>query len=723
MSPGRWAPIAAVVVGGIVFLSVLTGPSGLEPEGNPTETPSIPAQTTTTVPAPGSRRDLWVPPSGTWVGGFAFTSNRPEVLFGPSMVAGLLNISPSTVIVDSLADGRLVGVDSDTQQVVLIGNEESSPTLQITPLPGPGPQSTHPLVSPDGTRLAMIDATGVPYLWAVGHESVVSPADSVSTAVEAIASLSWSPDSTLVVLNAFQGGYYIWDLDTNEVSRSSMPGRAIAISNSQVAAWGSDGLELRDLLGRVLRRWDDLFDPFSTDPSPGPAGPGVPVFIEGAFDPLQRYLAVRGSVGPDADSPEGLTVLSTIGTTRQVLTTDRAQGFSWSGDGSGLYWRDSTGLQVWSADPERASATMLGGSDEDIGRLRVYDPAVSPVPHSALATSTLFELHPEEGVVYVRTMAGRSSIDMAAAFTSIIPAGLPGFFLSAAAGEAEQPVMLIEENWAGVTETLGTLNSLQLPDGARLTRAIALSPGDGEDLTPSALAATRWYLETNAGAILFGPDAGLFTTVAEGTSLSFLGGTAFCVTPDGSAIQTIPIGTGLNTVLTAADLNAERILAVATVRRALFVLVAIADGSAQVWQVPADSPLLSTPLFPPAPTITSDAWVVYEFPGPVIGGAIVTEPDSGPSGELLAVRFDGPAGPVTVVIAAPLALESVCGASAGGACGIALQPGTPLGFSPDGNWLLVGDGDTYAALSTVGRGRAILPGLAPDNVAWVGAGR
>jgi WD40 repeat protein len=699
------------VVGGIVFLSVLTGPSGLEPEDDIAVTPSSTAQTTTTVPAPGSSRALWGPPAGTWVGGFTFSSSRPDTLYGPSMAAGLLDIEPATVIVDSLPDGRLVGVASDTQRVVLISSGVPDAAATISPLPWPGPQSTPPLVSPDGTRLAMIDATGVPHVWAIGDESGVSLGDSTSTAVEAIASFSWSPDSTLLALNAFQGGYYLWDLDTNDVSRSPIPGRAIAISNTQVAVWGSNGLELRDLTGRVLRRWNDLF------PSELRT-----VLAEGAFDPLQRYLAVRGRVGPDGDRQDGLTVLSTIGTTRRLLTTEPAQGIAWSGNGSGLYWLDSNGLQVWSADPQRAPATLVGrGGDEVFGRLRVYDPAISPVPHSALVTSTLLELHPEEDGVYVRTTDGRAFIDVDQALISIIPAGIPGFFLSVGAGDAEQPVMLTDPNRAGAARNLGTLDSFQLPVGSRLTRAVALSPETGADLSASELEATRWYLETDSGSILFGPEAGLFTTAAEGSSLSFLGETAFHVTPDGSAIQTIPTGTGIDTVVAAADLDAERILAVGVVRRTMFVMVATADGEAQIWQVPADSELLATPLFPPSPSITSWAWVVYTFPSPATGGEILVEPDPGTTGEVFAARINGPNGPVTVIMAAPLALESVCGASAGGACELGTWSGSPLGFSPDGNWLLVGNGDEFVAVSTVGRGKVVLPDLAPNGVAWVEA--
>lgn len=716
MAAVRWAPIAALVMGGIVLLSVLTGPSGLEPEDEAVEAPSITSQTTTTVPTPGSSRDLWTPPDGTWVGGFAFLAGRPDTLYGPSMAAGLIDIAGG-IIVDSLPDGRLVAVReaNQIQNVVLLGTAESDQTVEHTPLPELGPMSTPPLLSPNGTRLAVIDTAGVPYVWNVGTGSdpqivpdlgLLSPRDSASTAVEAIASLTWSPDSTFLALNAFQGGYYVWDLKTNQVSRTSVPGRAIAISDTQVAAWGIDGLELRDLTGRVLRRWPDVV-----------AGEARPLIAEGAFDPLKRYLAVRGRVGTDSDAREGLTVLSTIGTTRQLLTTDPAQGFAWSGNGSGLYWMDSHGLQAWSADPERASATLVGRGGEDaIWRLRVYDPAISPVLPPTLTTTALLERR--EGTMYHRTIDGLQG-SVLGGLTTITPGGVSGLFLSVQQGEVEQPVILTSLFGSAWQQTLGTLNSFQLPDGAQLVRALALSPGSDEELTPSELEATRWYLETDSGSILFGPDSGLFTTAAEGTSLNILGGTAFHITPDHSAVQTIPVEAAFSTVLTAADLNAERVLAVGAVRRTLFVLVADTSGPPQLWQVPADSPLLTTPLFPPAPSITSEAWIVYTFPEPATGGWILTDPDTGPSGELLAARIDGPDGPLTVVMAAPLALESICGASAGGACVLAEVPGNPLGFSPDGNWLLIGNGDTYVAVSTVGRGIVAFPDTSPDDVAWV----
>lgn len=708
-TPGRWAPIAAVVVSGIALMSVLAGPSGNAPEDDVVETPPVTAQTTTTVPTPGSSRGLWSPPMGTWVGGFGFSPNRPDILYGPSITGGLLNISPETAIVDSLPDGRLVGVDWENGQVVLIGSEESGSSIESAPLPSPGPQSTLPLLSPNGARLAMIDGNGVPYVWTIGDGSVVSLGDSASTAVGAIKTFSWSPDATLLALNAFQGGYYLWDLTANEVSRTAMPGRAIAVSRNQVAAWGSDGLELREPTGRVLRRWDDL--------SPGQPEPLLP---DGAFDPQQRYLAVRGRVRSEG-SPDGLFVLSVIGTSRELLTTDPAQGFAWSGDGRALYWLNGLGLQAWSADPELASATLVGrGSGEPVQRLRVYDPAVSPVGHPQLATTALLERR--DGTVYLQTMEGPLLLDSDVELVTIIPAGIPGSMLSVTKGEEDQPMLFSYKYPVESLQTLGNLNSLQLPEGARIVRAIAMTPSDGR-FNPDELAATRWYLETDHGSILHGPEAELFTTAAEGTSLGLLGEYAFHVTPDGSAIQTIPVGVGINTVLTAESLEAERILALGTIRRSLFVLVETDDGEVRLWQIPADSELLGTPLFPPAPSITGWAWPVYTAPGSATGGTILTEPDTGPSGELLAARIDGPDGPTTVLVAAPLALESVCGASAGGACVLGTWPGIPLGFSPDGHWLLVGDGDRYVAHSTVGRGSVALPGPPPDDVAWVEAHR
>jgi hypothetical protein len=360
------------------------------------------------------------------------------------------------------------------------------------------------------------------------------------------------------------------------------------------------------------------------------------------------------------------------------------------------------------------------GAGEVVQRLRVYDPAISPVS-PALTSSALVELR--QGSLYLRTMDRLSLLGAEQGLATIIPAGIPGSILSVARGEAEQPVRLSYKYPVESEQTLGNLNTLQLPDEARIITAIALTPFDSDGrFLPEELEATRWYLETDSGSILHGPEAELFTTAAEGSSLSFLGTTAFHVTPDGSAVQTLPAGVVINTVLTAADLEAERILAVGTVRRALFVLVEAADGEVLIWQVPADSELLATPLFPPAPTMTGPAWVVHRSVGSATGGAILTEPDTGPSGELLAVRIDGPDGPITVVIAAPLALESVCGAGAGGACVLGTWSGSPLGFSPDGNWLLVGDGDEYFAVSTVGRGSMVLPDVAPDDVAWVEAG-
>jgi hypothetical protein len=624
------------------------------------------------------------------------------------MAVGLFDIAPDTAVVDSLPDGRLIGIDAATERVLLIGAQDGElPPEETAPLPGPGPDSTPPMLSPDGTWLAMIDAGGVPHVWEVGSDSAASLTDRAATAVQAIETFMWSPDSNVLALNTFQGGYYIWDMRTDDVSSTPFSGRAVAVSKSQVAVWGSSGLELRDLTGRVLRRWGDLY----------PRGQAPPV-AEGAFDPQQRFLAVRSEAGPDDEVVGGLSVVSLVGTTRQLLTTDPAQGFAWAGDGSALYWLDSSGLQAWSADPERASATLVGrGADQPVIRLRVYDSALLPLRPPVLETTSLIERR--AGVVDFRSMGKEGNLQFDDELATILPAGIHGYLLAVVKGEAEQPVILANAA-DGTQQILGTLNTLQLPDGARIIRAIALTPADGDgEFTPAELEATRWYLETDAGSILHGPEVGLFTTAAEGSSLGVLGGTAFHVTPDGAAIQTIPVGVGINTVLHAENLGAERILAVGSVRRTLFVLASTSAGETNLWQVPADSPLLTTPLFPPQPSMTSDGWIVYGYPDPATTGWIMTDPDTGPSGELAAVRIDGSEGPVTVAIAAPLALESVCGASAGGACVLAAPPGGPLAFSPDGHWLLVGAGDWYAAVSTVGRGIVTLPDSAPDDVAWI----
>jgi hypothetical protein len=275
---------------------------------------------------------------------------------------------------------------------------------------------------------------------------------------------------------------------------------------------------------------------------------------------------------------------------------------------------------------------------------------------------------------------------------------------------------------AGGTRVLGTLAGSQFPPGDRLAGSVVVSPAEGNDPTDVELEATRWYLETASGLILYGPDGGRFTTVAEGRSLSTLAGDVFFMTADGSRIQTVPVGGDPELILTAPDLDADGILAFGAMRRALFVLVEGEDGGTHIWQVPADSPLLATPLFPPAPSINSWAWIVYSSGDRVTGGEILVEPDAGPTAELFAARLDFEEGTLTQMIAVPLTIESVCGSAAGGACVVSTLAGRPLGFSPDGNWLLMDDAGRYVAVSSVGRGSVVLPDGAPDEVAWIGAG-
>ncbi len=621
--------------------------------------PSAPPPVPTTSPGPPA---AFRPAPGTWVGALTFAPERAATLYGRELSPGRLGIGSATVV-DALPDGRLLAVRDG--RVVVLGTLDQPET--VAPLPTPGPFAMPIELSPNGGLVAVLDPEGVPHVWELGAPAPVTvpagtvPAGKVPGGVDR---LFWAPDSSRLLLAA-DGGFYVWEIEGG-VDRPGA-GRAVAISNRQVAVWGSDGLELRDFSGKVARTWAGL--------GPGESAPG----LEAAFDPAGRFLAVWSAAPENGVVREGLRVLSVSGDGTELLEGARPSLFAWSGDGGGLYWMNALGLQAWSAHPDLTPATLVGAeAHPQSARLRVYDPATVVMAPPRFRTRHLLELR--DGSLAERS---RETAAIAEGVLSVTSAGLPGQVVTVT---KDRRVTLIGIE-PPTERLLGTLSPAQLPAGARLERVVApLLPGE-----------SSWYLETSAGEILTGSESGLFTTITKGSSLSRIGTELLYVSGEGTAVRRAAPGRGIVWEATGAD----RILGMTVAGDTLYLL-ATDGGGARILEFPVDGSRASAG---PAPR------VVYGTEQAVTGGALLASP----AGGWLTARLDAPAGSTTLLLSA----SPACVATGADGCLIGSLPGDLLGFSPDGSWLLVDDYGALSAHSTHGRGRELLDTTAPDQVAWI----
>ncbi|GBE22296.1 hypothetical protein BMS3Bbin01_01668 [bacterium BMS3Bbin01] len=655
--------IAATVVGVGVILSILTIPSGFQRVTAPTA-PPVTTTTTTTIPRPGASLPAYLPATGTWLG-LLKPDTPPESLTGtfPFLEPAL----------DVMPDGSLLTITDDAYVRV-------TPDGGHTPLPIPAPAALLDVaLSPNGRLLATVGLAGRPTIWDL-ETGASTQLDEVPYRVAPdVASLHWSPDSMSLGLGQPEGPYYVWSVE-GPLLQGPTPGRLIAVSRLRSAGEDEEGLRI-DGGFHILPR------------------AAISDIGRGAFSPDGQYLAIDATI---VDEGSGIWLLSLSGPGRQLLAPPGSP-FTWSGDGTALYWADETGTYAHPVGPESTEALISESAAEPGDRLRVYDPALVPTSTLLVDTGTLFELR--DSVLFRRDPDGLHLIDPADAGTttsiqaafSLNPA--TPLLRTASFGLPNVDVLLLDTT--GTTET--TLGSL--PTGAKMVTTIVNDPDLGV------------LLETDSREILRAGPAEL-TTVLSGSSLGVVGTVPFAVSQTSSSILTVPSdGEDPEVLIDASDLPGVRgLLAAAGARSDLLTLVQQQIGVAAVFWIPGDSELLRDIVLPnaPMPNTTPFSLIYTSLEGfQIISGRIVPANDS----QTFAVEMHTPDGVLTLIMAVPGLGQSTCYGIV--ACLTGSVDGRVLSFSPDGSWLLVDREGVLWAISTRGRGNLLIDIAAPDQIAWI----
>ncbi|NOY55131.1 MAG: WD40 repeat domain-containing protein [Actinobacteria bacterium] len=655
--------VAATVVGLGVVLSILTIPSGFQRVTAPTAPPVI-TTTTTTIPRPGADRPAYEPAAGTWLG-LLKPDTPPETLTGTFPF-----LEPAF---DVLPDGSLLTVTDEAYVRV-------TPDGGHTPLPIPVPADLlDAALSPNGRLLATVDLDGHPTVWDLETGASLE-LDRVSyPSPPRAASLHWSADSMALGLGLSEQSYYVWSVE-GPLLQGPTAGRLIAVS--RLAAVGEDEEGLRINGGfHILPRT------------------AISDIRIGVLSPDAKYLAVDATITGEGS---GIWLLNLMEPIPHLLAPANSP-FTWSGDGTALYWADETGTYAHPVGP-RFTETLISDTAAEPGdRLRVYDPALVPTSTPLVDTGPLFELR--DSVLFRRDPDGLHLIDPAdtgtttsiqAAF-SVDPA--TPLLRTAAFGLDTVDVLLLDTT--GTTErTLGSL-----PAGAATVTAIVNNADLGV------------LLETDNREILRAGPAGL-TTVLSGSSLGVVGTVPFAVSQTSSSILTVPPeGEDPEVLIHASDLPGVRgLLAAVGVRSDLLVLVQQQIGVPAVLWIPGDSELLRDIVLPNAPMSNATPFsLIYTNPQDlqITSGRIVPADDA----QTFAVEMHSPDGALTLIMADPGMGLSTCSGIV--ACVTDAFDGTVLGFSPDGSWLLANIAGRLEAISTRGRGRVVIDIAAPDQVAWI----
>ncbi|NIA25263.1 MAG: hypothetical protein GWP04_06805 [Gammaproteobacteria bacterium] len=646
-----------------MILSILTIPSGFQRVTAPTAPPVI-TTTTTTIPRPGAGRPAYEPVAGTWLG-LLKPDTPPETLTGTFPF-----LEPA---MDVMPDGSLLTVTGEAYVRV-------TPDGGHTPLPTPAPADLLDVaLSPDGRLLATVDLAGHPTVWDLETGASLE-LDRVSyPSPPRAASLHWSADSMALGLGLSEQSYYVWSVE-GPLLQGPTAGRLIAVS--RLAAVGEDDEGLRINGGfHILPRT------------------AISDIRIGVFSPDAKYLAVDATI---TDEGSGIWLLNLTEPIHQLLAPTNSP-FTWSGDGTALYWADETGTYAHPVGP-RFTETLISDTAAEPGdRLRVYDPALVPTPTLLIDAGTLFELR--DFVMFRRDPDGLHLIDpldtgtttsIQAAF-SVNP--MAPLLRTASFGLSNVDVLLLDTTG----RTVGTLGSL--PTEAAMVTRIINDPVLGV------------LLETDSREILRAGPTGL-TTVLSGSSLGVVGSVPFAISQALSSILTVPPeGEDPEVLIDASNLaGTRRLLAAVGVRSDLLVLVQQQIGVPAVFWIPGDSELLRDIVLPNAPISNATPFsLIYTNPEDlqITSGRIIPANDA----HTFAVEMHSPDGVLTLIMATPGMGQLTCGGFV--ACVTASVEGTVLGFSPDGSWLLVNDAGRLEAISTRGRGRIPIDIAAPDQIAWI----
>jgi hypothetical protein len=666
--PRPWMIAGTVVVVGLV-LSILTVPSGFQQVTTPTPPPAVTTTTTLlsgpSLPTYPLRRGTWLglvraeAPPKSLTGSFPFLEPADDVMYDGSLI-----LHTGTSYVRSTPDGVRADI----------------------PIGSPG-HFVDVELSPNGRLLATVDKRGAVAVWNLSTSQLTEFEAIDETGPLLDGHIYWSPDSQTVGLDDSGDHCYEWRVDGTLLT-GPLPGRLVAVGiGARLAVAGDEGLTLTSAV--------------STDIATTQLGRNLTTFsdIQAAeFNPSSPYLAVDASVSGQGS---GVWVVA-LGDPRQNLVAPSGSSFTWSGDGSALFWTDQTGTYAYPLSSVYGVARV---NDQTLGRgdhLRIYDPDLVVVPTFLVHSGDLFEL--EDGQIQLRSPGGLTVLDIPSGGTTVS-------IIDATSFNPDLPLLRTAERDDGslvvsqVTPT-GLLEHLvgTLPSGSGPATSALDAPGSGE------------FIATDQdGVFRLGPDETL-DPVMEGGSPGIIGTVPFAVTS--GSIKRLPRdGEEPETLLDIAGLaGAADILDAIGIRAEMVVLARTQVGTASIYWVPGDSELFGSAILPNSPIPSNTPFSLVYTPTnnrAFETGRIVPAGD----GQTFAVELHYADGVETVLMAAPAPGQSTCNGQV--VCPLYSVAGRALGFSPDGAWLLVDTDGAYVAMSTRGRGSVRIDETAPDGVAWI----
>jgi WD40 repeat protein len=663
-----WMVATTVVAIGLV-LSILTVPSGFQHVTTPTP-PPITTTTTTTIPRPGANRPAYQIPTGTWVG-LIRAETPPETLTGSFPF-----LAPAQ---DVLFDGSLLLRSSDAYV-------RMTPTGVQPDLPIGAPTDLMDVeVAPNGRLLATVDATGQMTVWdlTTNEPTSLEPISFGDPFTEG--QLYWSPDSSAVGLDINGQRYRVWSADGPLTISRFAGARLVALGNVAAAVASDEDLRIEYFDGTLIAR------------------PEYSEVGAAAFDPSGRYLAVDATV---TEEGSGVWLIDLADLSRELVAPS-GSAFAWSGDGSALYFTDETGTFAYPIGSQY-SVTQVSSRPLKTGdHLRVYDPALVPVPTFLVHTGNLFELRDSK---LQRRAAGGLTEEIEPLLdrttTSILSAlpSAPG----ALAIDPATPLLRTADTGTGsnvsLLDTTGKVEHLlgTLPSGS--VTSVLDAPNLGI------------FVGTDQGEVFEAAPNQELTHVFDGRSLGMIGAVPFAVS--GTSIVELPAESETPAALIdVADLTGStEILDAVGIRFDLLVLTRTRVGTPALYWIPGDSELLGDAVFPsaPLPNLTPFSLVYTPLDSGLIDtGRLIAAGD----GQTFALELTSPDGVTTILMADPGPGQTTCGGVV--VCTIGSVEGRALGFSPDGAWLLVDSGGAYFAISTRARGSVRIDETAPDQITWI----
>ena len=667
--PKPWMIAGTVVVVGLV-LSILTVPSGFQQVTTPTP-PPVTTTTSTTIPRPGASLPTYPLPKGTWLG-LIGTEVPPKTL-----TATFPFLEPAD---DVMYDGSLLIHTSDSYVRV-------TPDGLHTDLPMGSPaRFVDVALSPDGRSLATVDTRATVTVWDLTtNEAIEMEAVPV---VDALADghIYWAPNSVMLGLDAGGEQSFEW-LNDGTLLAGPLPGRLVAVGSTHMALAVSDGLNLTNSITGLGLGTVELGNTRST----------ISEIQAGAFDPTGRYLAIDATI---AGQGQGVWVID-LNDPRQDLVAPSGSVFTWSGDGSALYWTDTTGTFAFPISSGYRVASVSNQKLHLGDRLRVYDPALVAAPSLLVRSSDLFELR--DGQIGHRSPSGLAVLDphSGGTTTSIVDSTSlnPDLPLLRTVEYEGDGTLALQLTTTGLIEQLvGDLS------GYGPVTSVLNAPGYGEFLAADP-----------DGVFRLGPEQTL-DPVMEGWSPGIIGTVPFAVTS--TSIERLPRDGGEpETLLGATGLaGTADILDAVGIRSEMVILTRSLVGTAGVYWVPGDSTLFGTAILPNSPLPNPTPFSLVYTPTndrTFETGWIVPAED----GQTFALALRYTDGIETVVMTDPNPGQSTCGGQV--VCQHFSFEGRPLGFSPDGAWLLADIDGEYYALSTKGRGSVRFDEAPPDEVTWI----